>query len=320
MLNTLVAALLGGLVALGIAFLVEYLDDTVKTQDDLYEADLNLLAVVQQVSRSRRNGGDDGIYARSQPRSLITESFRTLRTNLQFSSLDKPLRTLVVTSALASEGKTTTAANLAAVLAQDGKQVVLVDADLRRPNIHRLFDLPNRNGLTQALVDDVEALSDHVRDTDIENLRVLTAGPIPPNPQEMLGSQRMGDVLTKLEESSDVVVVDTPPSLAVADANVLASRADGVLMVVHTGHTRKDALQQAVEGLTNVGAHMVGGVLNMVPTRKGGGYYYHYYYYYSDYREDSERKGKTVEPARPRARGGRSRRRENPAEPAQSQT
>lgn len=317
MMNTLLAAVLGGLAAVGIAFLIEYLDDTVKTQDDLRTADLNLLAAVQRAPRNRNNGDDD-LYATGQPNSLISESYRTLRTNLQFSSLDKPLRTLVVTSALAAEGKTTTAANLAVVLAQDGKRVVLVDADLRRPNIHRLLGLPNRAGLTIALVDDPAALGGYVRDTEVDNLRVLTAGPVPPNPQEMLGSKRMADVLDKLKEDADVVIIDTPPALAVSDAKVLATRTDGVLLVVNTGHTRRGAVQQAVEGMRKVGANLVGGVLNMVPTRKGGGYYYQYYYYYSDYRQDDDRSGRRSRAGSTRRRGGRTRSPDVQPEPAKS--
>jgi non-specific protein-tyrosine kinase len=307
-MNTLLAAVVGGMLAVGVAFLIEYLDDTVKTPDDLRAADLNLLAAVQQAGKGRRRGRKNEnrkLYATEKPQSMIAESYRTLRTNLQFSSLDKPLQTLVVTSALASEGKTTTAANLAVVLAQDGKRVVLVDADLRRPNLHTLFGVPNRTGLTTALVDEPAAIDGHVRSAGIENLRLLTAGPIPPNPQEMLGSQRMADLLEHLQEQSDVVLLDTPPSLAVADANVLAAGVDAVVLVVNTGQTRRAALDQAVEGLSKVGANIVGGVLNMVPSRKGNGYYYQYYYYYSDYREEEER---------PSGRGGpgRSRRGQSP--------
>jgi non-specific protein-tyrosine kinase len=318
LMNTLLAAVVGGMLAVGVALLVEYLDDAVKTPDDLREADLNLLAAVQRAGshrKRRRKNGNRELYAKDKPQSMITESYRTLRTNLQFSSLDKPLQSLVVTSALAGEGKTTTAANLAVVLAQDGRRVVLVDADLRRPNLHRLFELPNRTGLTTALVDEPAALDGHLRTAGIENLWLLTAGPIPPNPQEMLGSERMADLLEHLQGRADVVLLDTPPSLAVADANVLAARADAVVLVVNTGQTRHGALQQAVEGLRKVGANIVGGVLNMVPSRKGDGYYYQYYYYYSDYGQEDERLGDRGQSRRP---GRRSRPSEGQAEPAQS--
>jgi capsular exopolysaccharide synthesis family protein len=203
--------------------------------------------------------------------------------------LDTPLRSLVVTSAVATEGKTTTAANLAVVMAQAGKRVVLVDGDLRRPSAHKLFGLSNETGLTSALLEDPTALNGYLQATELEHLRVLAAGPVPPNPQELLGSQRMEELLHKLEGEADMVVLDTPPALVVADANVLAARADGVLMVVNTGRTRRAAVQQAVEGLRQVGANLMGGVLNMVEVRGGRSSYYYYSSYYSHYYGDRGR-------------------------------
>lgn len=287
--TTLLAAAVGSLMAAGVAFLIEYLDDTVKIPQDLQPMGLTVLAMVQRVSQDGRNSMPQ-LYAVNQPKSLAAEAYRTLRTNLQFSSLDRPLRSLVVTSAVATEGKTTTAANLAVVMAQAGKRVVLVDGDLRRPSAHRLFDLSNETGLTTALVEDLDALSSFLRETEVENLRVLAAGPIPPNPQELLGSQRMQDLLHKLEEDADVVVIDTPPTLVVADASVLSARTDGVLVVVNTGHTRRAAVQQAVDGLRQVGAQLLGCILNMVSTRGGRSSHYYYSYYYSHYYADQEKK------------------------------
>jgi succinoglycan biosynthesis transport protein ExoP len=289
MQNTLLAAVVGAMLAAGIAFLIEYLDDTVKAPEDVAVADLNVVAVVQRASLNGQKR-QRGLFAANEPKSMVSEAFRTLRTNLQFSSLDRPLHSLVVTSAVATEGKTTTSANLAVVLAQAGKKVILVDADLRRPSTHKLFDLPNREGLTTALVEEPTALNGFLRDTAIENLRVLTAGPVPPNPQELLGSQRMEGLVHKLEEQADIVVIDTPPALVVADANVLAARTDGVLLVVNTGQTRRAAVQQAVEGLRQVGANPVGAVLNMVDTRGGRGQYY-YYSYYSHYYTSEKKRG-----------------------------
>lgn len=290
MRTTLLAVAVGALLAAGVAFLIEYLDDTVKNPEDVQSVGLTVVAMVQRVNQDGRNGMPQ-LYAVSQSKSLAAEAYRTLRTNLQFSSLDTPLRSLVVTSAVATEGKTTTAANLAVVMAQAGKRVVLVDGDLRRPSAHRLFDLTNETGLTTALVEDLSALSGSLRESGIQNLRVLTAGPVPPNPQELLGSQRMEDLLHKLEDEADVIVLDTPPTLVVADANVLAARTDGVLVVVNAGRTRRAAVQQAVDGLRQVGAHLVGGVLNMVDIRgRRSSYYYSHYYshYYAD--EDRQRR------------------------------
>jgi succinoglycan biosynthesis transport protein ExoP len=288
--NTLLAAILGALLAGGVAFLVEYLDDTVKVPEDLRDAGVSVVAAVQRMSSNSRNT-DRGLLAVSEPNSLVAEAYRTLRTNLQFSSLDKPLRSLVVTSAVATEGKTTTSANLAVVMAQAGRRVILVDGDLRRPSAHKLFGLPNREGLTTALVQDPGTLNGYLQETGMQNLRVLTSGPIPPNPQELLGSQRMEELLARLGQEADIVLVDTPPSLIVADANVLAARTDGVLMVVNSGRTRRVVVQQAVGGLRQVGANVVGAVLNMVNVRGGRSYYY-YYSVYSHYYGDQEQGGK----------------------------
>ncbi len=287
--TTLLAAAVGSLLAAGVAFLIEYLDDTVKIPQDLHPMGLTVLAMVQRVNQDGRSSMPQ-LYAVNQPKSLAAEAYRTLRTNLQFSSLDRPLRSLVVTSAVAAEGKTTTAANLAVVMAQAGKRVILVDGDLRRPSAHRLFDLSNESGLTTALVEDLDTLSGFLKETEVENLRVLAAGPVPPNPQELLGSQRMEDLLHKLEEEADVIVLDTPPTLVVADASVLSARTDGVLVVVNTGRTRRAAVQQAVNGLGQVGAQLLGCVLNMVSTRGGRSSDYYYSYYYSHYYADQEKK------------------------------
>jgi capsular exopolysaccharide synthesis family protein len=289
--NTLLAAAVGAMAGAGLALLIEYLDDRVKTPEDLQMAGLTVVGAVQRVSAHGRSGAPQ-VFAISQSRSLAAESYRTLRTNLQFSSLDRPLRSLVVTSAVATEGKTTTAANLSVVMAQAGKQVVLVDADLRRPSAHRLFGLSNRTGLTIALVKEPSALNGYLQETEVENLRVLSAGPVPPNPQELLGSQRMEELLHKLEETADVVILDTPPTLVVADANVLAARADGVLLIVNTASTRRAAVQRAVDGLRQVGANLLGGVLNMVDTgSRRSSYYYHSYYshYYGDRKRNGRR-------------------------------
>ena len=283
--NTLLAAALGALAGAGLAFLIEYLDDTVKSPEDLQATGLGAIGVVQRVPGNGKNGASR-IFALNEPKSLVAEAYRTLRTNLQFSSLDTPLRSLVVTSAVATEGKTTTAANLAVVMAQAGNRIVLVDGDLRRPSAHKLFGLSNGTGLTTALVEDPRALNGYLQETGIENLRVLTAGPIPPNPQELLGSQRMKELLRRLEEEADIVVLDTPPTLVVSDANVLAARASGVLMVVNAGKTRRAAVRQAVEGLRKVGANVLGCVLNMVSTRGGRSSYYYSSYYYSHYYGD----------------------------------
>lgn len=285
-LNTLLAAVVGAMLATGVAFLIEYLDDTVKTPDDLRQlVDLPSLGVIARIQGEEPA---ERVVAARQPRSPISEAYRTLRTNLEFSAVDTGLRTVLVTSSNPMEGKTTTAANLAVVMAQAGKQVVLVDADMRRPMVHRLFDRPNNYGLTTAIVQGNPSPAQHLQDTDISNLRVLTTGPIPPNPAEMLGSQRMRELVDHLKEEADLVIFDSPPVLAVTDAAVLSTYVDGVLLVVEVGRTRRDVVYRAVDALRRVGASVLGAALNRVSSGRGGYYYYKYYEYDDYYARDDE--------------------------------
>ena len=199
-------------------------------------------------------------------RSPVSEAYRTLRTNLEFFSLDEPVRTLVVTSPGAKDGKSTVLANLAVALAQGGKRVILVDCDLRRPTQHTLFGLDNATGLTTMMLDEAAQSKPPLRETSVDGLRVLTAGPLPPNPAELLGSRRMKETLAALLKKADVLLFDAPPVLAVTDALVLAVRTDGVLLVVKAGGTTREHVQQAKERLERVNARIVGAVLNNAPT------------------------------------------------------
>jgi capsular exopolysaccharide synthesis family protein len=209
------------------------------------------------------------------PRSAAAEGFRTLRTNLEFASVDSPIGTLLVTSAMPGEGKTVTAANLAIVFAQAGRRVLLVDADLRKPGVHTPFNIVNGRGLTTMLrgVDtDVASLA-HL--TEEDNLRVLTAGPLPPNPAELLGSQRMRAVMDLLKADADLVIFDSPPLEAVTDSAILSSLVDGTLLVVDTARSRRRAVRLAREALERAGANVLGAVLNRVPAPSGVGYDYY---------------------------------------------
>jgi non-specific protein-tyrosine kinase len=194
----------------------------------------------------------------------VAEAYRALRTNIQFSSLDTPLRTLLVTSAGSDEGKSTTLANLAVVMAESGTRVLAVDCDLRRASLHTLFDLDNDKGLTSLFLSDgAEPLP--VQDTAVPNLQVLTSGPLPPNPSELLGSRVMTRVLERLRDAAEIVLFDAPPVVAVTDAALLAPRVDGVLLVVDAGSTRRDVARRARAQLEKVNAHLLGVVLNNVP-------------------------------------------------------
>lgn len=218
------------------------------------------------------------------PRSPISEAYRVLRTNLEFSLLSETTPSLLVTSPNPGEGKSVTAANLAVVIAQAGSQVILVDSDLRRPVQHRVFQLPNSLGMTSLLLDvhlDVESALQPVE--GLTGLRVLTSGPLPPNPAEVLKSRRTATLLASLIERADMVVLDSPPLLAVADAAILAGLASGTLLVCQSGVTRTAAAREALEALAKVGVKPLGLVVNDLDRSRVGSYYYHKYYYYRRY-------------------------------------
>jgi len=277
--NVLLAAAVGVALAVGIAFLVEYLDDTIKTAEDVSAVlGLNTLGSIARLRSGRRGNGAKPLVTDMEPRSPVSEAFRTLRTNIQFSSVDKPVRRLLVTSTSPGEGKSLTAANLAIVLAQAGQSVVLVDADLRRPVLHKFFNLSNDTGVTNGLLGDANpGVEQWLLPTSVENLRLLASGPLPPNPSELLGSQRMGKLVEHLSQQVDLVVFDTPPVLAVTDAAVLSRQMDGVLVVVEAGSTRESEARRALEELMRVDAPVLGVALNKVRVGRREGYYtYHY--------------------------------------------
>ena len=207
-------------------------------------------------------------------KSPISEQYRTVRTNIQFSTIDREIKTLLITSAGPAEGKSTTTNNLAIVFAQQGKKVLLVDADLRKPTSHYSFRVENHTGLTNVLTKQ-STLDNAIYTTNQENLYLLTSGPVPPNPAEMLGSKAMNELLSQLEGKFDLVIFDTPPVLAVTDAQILANKCDGVVMVVKSGETDNDAALKAKELLQNAKAKLLGVVLNQRKQKES-----QYYYYY----------------------------------------
>ena len=282
--NTALAAVVGLMLAVGVAFLVEYLDDTVKTPAQV-DALLGL-PVIGVLARLPQNALEAGPIAKTEPRSPSTEAFRGLRTNLQYSSVDQPLRRLLVTSAGPGEGKSTVVANLAIVMAQSGLRVAVVDADMRRPAQHKFLGLKNNVGLSETLVQDSLHLNGALQTVGIANLQLLSTGAVPPNPAELLGSKKMGGLIELVGQQVDRVIIDSPPISAVTDAVVLASQVDGVLLVLEAGRTRSGPALQAKQQLERVGANIVGVVLNKVPIGRDGYYYSHYYYYYNAYYEE----------------------------------
>jgi non-specific protein-tyrosine kinase len=271
MLFTALAGVVGTMLAVGVAFLSEYLDDTIKTAEDISRAlGVTTLGTIGLMSR-----GDGEVAMVSRPFSAAAEAFRVLRTNIRFSSVDRPLHTLLVTSANASEGKSTVLANLAVASAQAGLRVVAVDGDLRRPRQHQVFGLDaGLEGLTETLLEG--GLNGRLCPIAVEGLSILPSGELPPNPTEMLASHRMAELLRDLSEQADVVMIDGPPLMPVADAAALARMVDGVVLVIHSGKTRRGAARLAVESLRQVEANLIGAVLNAVPTRMDSRYYRYY--------------------------------------------
>jgi capsular exopolysaccharide synthesis family protein len=216
----------------------------------------------------------DGLITLTDPRSPVAEAYRTLRTNLYFSSLDKPIRTLVVTSAAPEEGKSTTLANLAVTIAQGGRRTILADCDLRRPSLHEIFGVSNAHGLTTMMVEASALAQPPLVATGVDNLWLLPSGPLPPNPAELLGSNRMDEVIAALKAQAEMVLFDAPPVIAVTDAAVLASKVDAVLLVVSAGRTRREHVQRARALLDRAGIRLIGAVLTNAPLDSAlGGYY-----------------------------------------------
>jgi capsular exopolysaccharide synthesis family protein len=302
LVNTLLAGAVGLLLVAGIAFLIEYLDDTLKTPEDVERIlGLSVIGYVADIEYPVKS--ERGVYVVKQPRSPVSEAFRSLRTNLEFSGVDKPLQTILVTSAGPGEGKTTISVNLAAIIAQGGKSVILLDADMRRPQVHAFLNLPNHIGMSdlfrntpsfRMVAHELESLKDAV---------VITSGSPPPNPTELLSSDRMNHILNDLKGKAEVVILDSPPSM-VADAQILAAKVDGVILIVYPGHTHIDAALAAVDQMKRAGARILGVVLNRIP--KNRSYYYGGYRYYSPYynqyhhQTDPKRASCIHQPHRPR--------------------
>lgn len=210
-----------------------------------------------------------------EPKSIAAESYRTLRTNIQYSSFDKEYRAIVVTSSDPGEGKSTTSGNLALCLAQGDKKVILVDCDLRKPSIHKKFKISNIVGLSDVIIGK-ESLENAVHRYN-NNMTVLTSGKIPPNPSEMLSSKAMSKLIEHLKEEYDYVILDTPPVQAVTDSQILSTKVDGTILVVRADKTKKEAVQNAIGLLKKVNANIIGTVLNGVDTSRNK-----YYYYYGE--------------------------------------
>ncbi len=226
------------------------------------------------------------IITHTDPKSPVSEAYRVLRTNIQYYSVDKPLKTIVITSAGPMEGKTTTVANLAVTFAQAGSRVLLIDTDLRKPKAHKVFMISNESGLTNLLTAQ-EGFESFIRHDIVKNLHILTSGTIPPNPSELLNSNAMRNFITKAKEEYDIILLDSPPVGSVTDASIISTYVDATILVVKSGKVEIDTVKRAKETLEKVNANIIGVVLNNLDKKALGNKYY-YQYYYSD--DDSGKK------------------------------
>lgn len=292
-LNLILGTFIGLGLGVGVAFVMEYADNSVRTIEDIEGLNLNVMGSIPVIKpydsngmlpSPKKNGSESRdiqsrLITHVKPKSPISEAYRSLRTNIQYSDSAGPIATILVTSAGPREGKSTTVSNLAIAMAQGGNRILVVDTDLRRPVLHRIFGTDKNRGLTNHLVGKA-SLEEVIHPTGIENLDLIPCGTLPPNPSELLGSSKMRDLIETLKGRYQLVIFDTPPIIAVTDATVLAKQLDAVLLVVKSGSTQREIVLRAKAILSNVQARLLGVLLNNVDVSNTYGYYYYYYYYY----------------------------------------
>ncbi len=276
------AALLGLLGGVGLAFGAESLDRTITTQAQVEERlGLTFLGIIPTVERNK-DGTQHDLVVHDLPKAAVAECLRAIRTNLLFMSPEKPLKSIMITSSGPQEGKSTTATSLAITMANSGGRVLLVDADMRRPRLHRVFGLANKAGLSSLILGE-GSLSEVIQPTRVPGLSVLPCGPVPPNPAELLHTQAFQRLLAEMSGAYDRVIIDSPPVGVVADAVVMGTQVYGTVVVLKAGQTNREAARQAVRQLRDVNANVVGGLLNDldITDQKYGQYYYYYRYGYA---------------------------------------
>ena len=278
----LVGLVLGSGLAFGYVFIKNYFDDTVKVPEDIQNKNINVLAWIPKIEGIDVNGKlDFQFIAAKSPDSIPSEAFRALRTRVVFSKLAKDsLKTILVTSAAPKEGKTTISLNLAGSFALTNKKTLLIDCDLRKPQIHHIFKSNKSPGLIDYLIGDV-LFEEIIKPTEIDNLKFITTGTIPPNPAEMMDSREMKELLVKCRNEYDIIIIDSPPIIAVTDAEILSGIVDGTLIVVSADTTEVELMERAVELIKRENTQFLGTVLNNFSYKSGYGSYYKYYYYYS---------------------------------------
>jgi tyrosine-protein kinase Etk/Wzc len=284
-----------------LAFLIEFLDNTLKTIDDIEKYNLGVLGIIPSIgnpdkkrrrwtvlkNRSTSNSNTRGLKRRlitkEDPKSPVSEAYRSLRTSMLYSTTKKNLKSILVSSAGPGEGKTTTVANLAITYANLGKKTLLVDTDLRRPVVHKVFDLERDPGITTYLSSATDDYTNLIQTSEISNLSIITAGIIPPNPSELLGSNRMTKFVKQIENDWDIVLFDSPPMIAVTDATMISKEIDQVVLIVKVGQTDKKAFHHTINNLRNINAPLGGIIMNAVTSKSSYGSYYYYYYQYYHY-------------------------------------
>jgi capsular exopolysaccharide synthesis family protein len=298
--NITLAILIGLAGGISLAIFFDYMDTTIKTREEVEKLGIPFLGIIPSVPGIQGDNWEMArqryLYSLHHPKSAFAEFLRTIRTNITYMARaeGRTGQRLLITSAGPREGKTTTSVNLGITMAASGKRVALVDADLRRPSLHHAFGLPNERGLTDLILGTAR-VEDCALATPQEGLFVIPSGPRPPNPAELLGSDRVQDILEALDESYDIVIIDTPPVVAVTDAVVLSQRVDGVILVVKSFKVSKDLVAQAKQQLLDVDANLIGVILNDFDIqRKSYGYYYYYSYYGSDRDEAESDKGQAA--------------------------
>jgi capsular exopolysaccharide synthesis family protein len=297
-MNLLLGIFLGVGFGIGYAFVQEFLDNTVKAVEHLERKGLAILGIipdmlganprksVKKLSAPSKGGTDfkRRLITYEDPKSPISESYRSLRTNISYAStIDKTIKSLLITSSQPGEGKSTTTANLAIAFAQLRKKTLLIDADLRKPVQHNVFGHPRGPGLSEYLIGEATDLNLIIHPTKIENLSIVTAGGLPPNPSELLGSNAMSELVDRLESEWDIILFDSPPIVAVTDASMISSELDAIALVVKAGQTERSAVDRALDTIKNVKAPLIGAILNGASQESLGGKYAYYYSYYNYY-------------------------------------
>ena len=288
--DTMLGVIVGIMIAAGLVFLIEYLDDKINSPEDLQNIfNQPPLGYISELNYSSKNGRYK-VYVGSHPLTPGEEEFHSLRTNIEFININSSAQKILITSPSADEGKSTVASNLAMALIQDNKRVVLIDADLRRPALHRFFNLDNRIGLSEYLKGQVENDKLGINVDKSNRLVVIPSGKLPSNPTELLNSNRMTQLLSKLQAVSNYIIIDSPP-LLVTDPVILSAKVDGVLLVVQPGSTRKRTMEGAFDQLMHAKSRILGVVFNRITAKTAYYYQYHYSNYYSSYQYTADQDG-----------------------------